>query len=144
MSDGLDAFLQHISSQVHAAAGVEVGAEVAENAFASAETLTLAKAKHFVNVPIQNGRGELTSEKKTTAWVTIEGTATVTTPTNGTWNIRATDLVANKTVFEASGLPCNQPKWFSYQTGWSTQLKVVAEWSEPANTTLKVTLDTNH
>ena len=60
--------------------------------------------------------------------VTIEGTASVTSPTNGTWNLKATDLVANKTVFEASGLPANQPKWFSYKTGFRTQLKVVADW----------------
>src|SRR4051794_16979944 len=112
MSDGLDEFLRHISSQVHAAGGVEERAEVGEDAFPSAEALTLAEATHIVNVPVQNGQGELTSDKQTTGWVTIAGTAAVTSPTNGTWNLKATDLVANKTVFEVSGLPYNQPKSF--------------------------------
>jgi type IV pilus biogenesis protein CpaD/CtpE len=145
MANALDGFLQQISSQAHVAAGVEDGAEVeAQNFLDTSADIALAGVTHMVDVPVQNGHGELTSDKKTTFFVTIEGTATITAPANGTWNVTATDLVANKTVFQASGMGVNQPKQFSYKTGFSTQLRIVADWSENSSTTLVLELDTNH
>lgn len=47
-----------------------------------------------VSLPIANGQGHETTPKKTTGWVTITGTATITFPNNGTWSLTAKDTVA--------------------------------------------------
>ena len=100
------------------------------------ETLAGISIDQTLSIPIVNGQGSLTTEKKTTFWVTITGSGTITAPSNGTWNIQVVDLVAGKTVFQGSGIAVNQKIDFSYKTGFSAQLKASAQWSEQGNTTL--------
>jgi hypothetical protein len=145
MANGLDEFLQHISSHAGAGAGFEEGMGADEETYAdAAAAVALPEVTHMVDVPVQNGQGTLTSEKVTSWGVTIEGTVTVTAPANGTWNITATDLVYDKVVYQASGLGVNESKSFSYKTGFHVQLSIAASWSVQDSTTLVLELNTNH
>jgi hypothetical protein len=91
-----------------------------------------------IAVPIVGGKGSATTEKKTTFGATITGSATITSPPNGTWDVIVEDIVAGKTVFQGQGIAPNQPIQFSYKTGFSAQLRTTAVWSEGGNTTLVV------
>jgi hypothetical protein len=91
-----------------------------------------------ISVPIIGGKGSVTTDKKTTFWVTITGSATVTAPENGTWDVVIDDIVASRTVFQGRGIAAHQPINFSYKTGFTAQLRATAVWSEGGNTTLEV------
>jgi len=145
MANGLDEFLQQISSHAGAGAGVAEGTGAEDESYSdAAAAVALPQVTHMVDVPVVNGQGELTSERVTSWGVTIEGTVTVTAPPNGTWDITATDLEYNTVVYQATNLGVNQSKSFSYKTGFHVQLKVVATWSEQGSTTLALQLNTNH
>lgn len=90
------------------------------------------------SIKIKNGKGSETSPSKTTFWVTIDGTAEITAPQEGTWDVTVEDLVANKTVCSKSGWKAHEPITCRYKTGWSAQLKITAIWSEKKDTTLTI------
>ncbi len=132
LSDLLDLIERRVATHVDIASE---GAARTQQFKAQPPALTGSIDQSF-NVPVVGGHGDQSTPEKTTAWVTISGTVTVTAPPNGSWSLVARDLVAGKTVFSHSGVGPNQPIPFNYKTGFHTQLAFTADWTEQATTTL--------
>jgi hypothetical protein len=139
----LNAFLQDVHQSASSGAGLDAAA-ASDTSFADAASAVAVGTVRTISIPITNGQGEQTSDKVTTWGVTIKGTGTILAPSQGSWNITVTDLVAGKPVFQASGLAAGTAVPFSYKTGFQTQMRAVAQWSEGGSTTLELELDTNH
>lgn len=99
--------------------------------------------KQDIRMPIVNGHGSMTSEKQTSWWVTLKGTATITQPVDGTtWTLKVTDVAQGRVVWQGSGIGANQPQRFEYKTGFTVQLQAAAWNSNPnENTTLVVHIE---
>jgi hypothetical protein len=131
--------MSDLLANIHDAAGISEDITSRLTALESGEAaLAGIEIDQTLDIPIVGGQGSLTTPKKTTFWVTITGSGTVIAPAHGTWNIQVVDLVAGKTVFEGTGIAVNQKINFSYKTGFSTQLKASAQWSNSGDTTLQV------
>lgn len=90
------------------------------------------------SMPVVGGSGSITTEKKTTAWVSISGYFQLTVPPDGTWNIQVTDSTkSGRVVLSARGVTCGQQVPFSYKTGFTCQLKFSVQWSQADDTTLQ-------
>lgn len=96
-------------------------------------------------IPIAGGSGTQTLAAVLTYESLMTVTMTVLAPTNGSWNIGITDLIAAQTVFAGGQIPPNVPIFFTYKTGIKTQLQVEATWNHgsPEGTTLQLLLETN-
>jgi hypothetical protein len=85
-----------------------------------------------------DGHGIQTAKSVPTFKKTISGSVQITAPDGGAWRILATDLQAEKTVFDQSGMVKGKDYGFGpYTTGWSAQLEVKVWWSQEEATTLK-------
>ncbi|WP_329681856.1 hypothetical protein [Longimicrobium sp.] len=137
----LQTFISGVASMlanIENAVGIDAGIAQRLAALEAGEESVAAAIDETLSIPITNGKGTFTTPKKTTFWVRITGTGTVTAPQNGTWSVKVVDLVADRTVFEGSGIGPNQPVDFSYKTGFTAQLQASGTWSEGGDTTLKL------
>lgn len=91
-----------------------------------------------IRIPVKDGKGSVTSEKRKTAWIKIKGTFHIKSPSEGTWEVTVTDIAnKNKIVYHGKDLKCCvEYKIGEYKTGWQCQLKIDVVWSEKKDTTL--------
>ncbi len=88
----------------------------------------------WVEIPIHDGQGTLTTPALPTAGMTLEGCLQVYAGQTGAWEIHARDMLGSGKL-DLKVAP-GEPRTFLYQPGPQGQLRVDAHWSEPRDTTL--------
>lgn len=83
---------------------------------------------------VEGGRAGYRSAAVPVAGLSLAGCFQVVQPRMGVWTITARDMLGDGKI-EAT-VEAGEPFRFSYEAGFRTQLDVVAEWSEPRDTTL--------
>ena len=90
----------------------------------------------WVRIPIEEGRGELTTLTVPSGGRTLDGCMEIWPGHSGTWRLRVSDAFGNGEL-EAEARPA-QDIPFTYEPGPMARLAVDVEWSEPRDTTLLV------
>ena len=88
----------------------------------------------WVGIPIESGRGTLKTGVLPTIGIRISGCAQVWIGHSGHWDIRARDTQGEGLLEMSTPGGVGVP--FTYTTGFTAQLDVDVEWSEPRDTTL--------
>jgi len=88
----------------------------------------------WVSIPVQGGRGSLTTLAVPTGGLLLNGCVQVYPGMSGRWDLVARDELGEGRL-EAS-VRGGESVPFTYQTGQRGQLRVDARWSEPRDTTL--------
>jgi hypothetical protein len=90
----------------------------------------------WIGIPIEEGRGTLSTVVVPTAGLTVTGCLQVYAGHSGRWWIRARDTLGEGRL-DAS-VTAGEPVRFTYAAGLRTQLEVDARWSEARDTVLLV------
>lgn len=88
----------------------------------------------WVGIPIQQGRGAISSTALPTAGLTLAGCLHVWPGHSGLWEIRAHDQVTDRTVELNVSPGVGAP--FAHAFGMRAQVDLDFRWSEPRDTTL--------
>ena len=95
---------------------------------------TVQRGGGWVSIPIEDGRGHLTTAAVPTGGLTLSGCVHVWPGHTGRFDIRAQDALGNGRFSMNAGAGESVP--FSYTAGLRSQLEVDFAWSEPRDTTL--------
>ncbi|MBT8403408.1 MAG: hypothetical protein KJP18_06100 [Gemmatimonadetes bacterium] len=90
----------------------------------------------WVRIPVQGGRGNLTTVTMPAAGRNLEGCLEIWSGHTGAWSLRVEDTFGNGSL-EVDAAPA-QDIPFTYEPGPFARLAVDVEWSEPRDTTLLV------
>ena len=95
---------------------------------------TVQRGGGWVSIPIQNGRGHLSTAAVPTGGLTLSGCVHVWPGHTGRFDIQAQDALGNGRLSMNAGAGESVP--FSYTAGRRSQLEIDFAWSEPRDTTL--------
>ncbi len=88
----------------------------------------------WVRFEVEDGKSGYRSDPVPVVGLSLDGCFQVVQPRTGSWTLTARDMLGDGRI--KATVEAGEPVRFSYEAGFRTQLDVVAEWSEPRNTTL--------
>ena len=95
---------------------------------------TIRNGGSWVSVPIEAGRGAVSTMLLPTMGLTLTGCINVWEGQSGQWTIRARDTIAQDSLAVAAEPGRGVP--FAHEFGMRSQIEFRFEWSEPRDTTL--------
>ena len=107
---------------------------------AEAQVLGLLRAINdggsWIKLPVEEGRAEYRSPVFPVAGMAVKGCVKIWDGNPGSWTLRARDLLGDEKLEVTTD--SDKPVRFDYKGGLQAQLDLVAEWSEPGDTTLYI------
>lgn len=95
---------------------------------------TIRNGGGWVSVPIEAGRGTVSTLLLPTMGLTLTGCVNVWEGQSGSWKIRARDTIAEDSLSMAA--QPGEGVRFEHEFGMRSQIEFQFEWSEPRDTTL--------
>ena len=90
----------------------------------------------WIKLPVEDGRAEYRSPVFPVAGMAVKGCVKIWDGNPGSWTLRAKDLLGDAELEVTTD--SDKPVRFDYKGGLQAQLDLVAEWSEPGDTTLYI------